>query len=359
MRVNFIMNSTSDAHANKRIKEFASKGHDVKVFGFERDKNVKYNNDAIVIGHFSNALSYRKRISIYIKALRKLFKKHSGDDCIWYYQGLDVALFSLIFNHGKMYIYEECDLVHANVHNMLMRCLLEKVDKYIIKNAYRTIMTSEGFLDFHYGDADNAPKNIVIIPNKLSPEIMLINKVNTKPFNKREIKFAFVGGLRYHALVSIADIISRNYPNHEFHFYGFVSPNIPEKELPQRANVFYHGAYKSPEDLPAIYSNIDVLISTYDTKSANVRYAEPNKLYESLFFRRPIVVSANTFLADKVKRIGTGYVVDPFNENAVKDLVREIEETWQEKADNLNRINKQEVIDNDNEELIINKTSKI
>lgn len=40
MRINFIMNSTNDAHANKRIKEFTIKGHDVRGFG--RDKqNVK------------------------------------------------------------------------------------------------------------------------------------------------------------------------------------------------------------------------------------------------------------------------------------------------------------------------------
>ena len=359
MRINFIMNSISDAHANKRINEFVSKGHNVKVFGFERDKNVKYNNNAITIGRFSNALSYQKRISIYVKALWSLFKKHSGNDCIWYYQGLDVALFSILFNHGKRYIYEECDLVHANVQNKLIRCLLEKADKHIIKNSYKTIMTSEGFLTFHYGKVDNAPENIVVIPNKLSPEVMQINNIPPQPFNCGNIKFAFVGGLRYNALVSIADIISKNYPNHEFHFYGFVSPNIPEKDLPKRANVSYHGAYKSPDDLPAIYSNVDVLISTYDTKSANVCYAEPNKLYESIFFRRPIVVSANTFLADKVKRMGTGYIVDAFNDNAVKSLVKEIESTWQEKVDNLNKINKQEDIDNNNEELIINKQSKI
>lgn len=355
MRINFIMNSVSDAHANKRINEFIRSGHDVKIFGFERDKNVRYHNNSIVIGCFSNALCYRKRVSIYIKALRKLFKEHSNDDCMWYYQGLDVAQFATFLNSNKRYIYEECDLVHTNIHNKILRCLFEKIDKHIIKHAYKTIMTSEGFLMFHYGNIENAPKNIVIIPNKLSPEILNMNNVIKQPFDKNRIKFAFVGGLRYHALVSIADIISRNYPNHEFHFYGFVSPNIQEKDLPQRANLFYHGAYKSPDDLPKIYSNVDVLISTYDIQSANVRYAEPNKLYESMYFQCPIVVSSNTFLADKVESMGIGYAVNAFDEKEVKALVKEIENTWQDKIAQLRKIDKQDAIDNNNEKIILYK----
>lgn len=353
MKINFIMNSISDAHANKRIKEFIHNGHEVKIFGFERDNNAKYNNDVIVIGRFSNTLSYWKRINIYIKALRNLFKDHSDDDCIWYYQGLDVASFAMFLNKGGKYIYEECDLVHTNIHNKALCNLFEKIDLHIIKKSYRTVMTSEGFLKFHFGSIDNVPKNIVVIPNKLSPGILQIENIPQINFDNKRIKFAFVGGLRYRSLLSIADIISRNHPNHEFHFYGFISPTIPEKDLPQRANVFYHGAYKSPEDLPTIYSNVDVLISTYDTKSENVRYAEPNKLYESIFFRRPIVVSSHTFLADKVKQMGIGYDVDVFNENDVEALVKNIENTWEEKVDNLYKIDKQKAIDDNNEKIIL------
>lgn len=347
------MNSISDAHANKRINEFVSKGHDVKVFGFERDKNVRFNNEAIVIGRFSNTLNYRKRIGIYINGLRKLFKVHANDDCIWFYQGLDVAFFAFLLNKNKNYIYEECDLVHTNIRNKMIRFLFEKIDKQIIKHSYKTIMTSEGFLMYHYGAIDNVPKNIVVIPNKLPKDIAQIKESPKVPFDNKRIKFAFVGGLRYRTLLSIADIITRNYPNHEFHFYGFVSPIIPEKDLPKRANIFYHGAYKSPDDLPSIYSNVDVLISTYDIKSENVRYAEPNKLYDAIYFKCPIIVSDDTFLADKVRRMGIGYAVNAFDEKEVKALVGEIENSWAEKMDNLYKIDKNEAIDDNNEKLII------
>ena len=56
--------------------------------------------------------------------------------------------------------------------------------------------------------------------------------------------------------------------------------------------------------------------------------AHSNKLYESIYFNCPIVVSRQTFLEDKVKRLKIGYSVDAYNEDDVKKLVRDIESSY-------------------------------
>lgn len=53
---------------------------------------------------------------------------------------------------------------------------------------------------------------------------------------------------------------------------------------------------------------------TYDTNGVNPRYAEPNKIYEAIFFRTPIIVSCNSFLSDKVEKLGIGFSIDPNND---------------------------------------------
>ena len=73
--------------------------------------------------------------------------------------------------------------------------------------------------------------------------------------------------------------------------------------------------------MPEIYSQIDLVLSTYDVKYDNVRYAEPNKLYEAVYFETPIIVSKGTFLADKTLKLGIGYEVDPLNEKEVVEFV--------------------------------------
>ena len=345
MKIYFVMNSINDAHANKRVTDFKREGHDVKQFGFLRHDQVKYDNGAEVIGRFTNDMSYKSRIGIYVKGLKDLFRREKNKDVIWYYQGIDVALFATQLNPNKNYIYEECDLAHTYVGNKWVRSLLEKIDQCIIRKSMKTVVTSEGFIQYHYKSIDKWPKNIVLVPNKLSSDVLHLTKLKASAFNPSHIRFAFVGALRYPALLSIADIISREFPCHEFHFYGYIFPTISEEMLPKRNNVFYHGAYKSPDDLPQIYADIDVIISTYDTKRINVMYAEPNKLYESIYFERPIVVSTGTFLADKVRRLGIGYDVDSYKTSDVIRLVHQIEVDYEEKVDFINKIDKQTVID--------------
>ena len=52
-----------------------------------------------------------------------------------------------------------------------------------------------------------------------------------------------------------------------------------------------------------------------------MRYAEPNKIYESIYFETPIVVSEGCFLGDKVKKLNIGFTVNPLDETAVKQLI--------------------------------------
>lgn len=90
------------------------------------------------------------------------------------------------------------------------------------------------------------------------------------------------------------------------------------------SNIQYYGKFKNPEELPQIYKNIDINVACYDTSTQNERIAEPNKLYESLFFSKPLVVSENTFLASRVKEYGCGYVINPFDDQSIIDFVKSL-----------------------------------
>lgn len=344
MQINFILNSVNDAHSIKRVDDFKKQGHDVKIFGFLRDATTSKIPNAIILGCFSNKQSYKKRISTYYKGIKCAFKEEKRQDILWYYLGLDVALFALLVGKKRTYIYEECDLVQLYIRSSLIKKILEKIDKVIIRLSKKTLITSEGFIDFHYHKR-RVPNNIVLVPNKLTNDILQYPVIH-RQLNMGHIRFAFVGVLRAKSLLSIANSISKNFPQHNFSFYGFIAPTFSEKDLPQRANINYHGRYQSPNDLPSIYSKVDVLICTYDISGDNVKYAEPNKLYEAIYFGCPIVVSDKTFLAQKVKSLNIGYSVNPFDEQKVIELVKRIEYELPTLTRNLQSLKKQEAIGN-------------
>ena len=348
MNINIIMNSISDAHSNKRIKDFENQGFNINIFGFNRGIGSPRRDDISIVGNFTNTTQYYKRILTYINGIRKAFKLAGDKECIWFYQGLDTALFSIVFGKKCKYIYEECDLVHTNIKNRFLRNILERIDKYIIKKSYKTIVTSEGFLQYHYKDTKSIPQKIVLLPNKLSKEVRNYPFKERRAFNPNNIRFAFVGGVRYNSLLSLAKHICRNFPNHEFHFYGYVSQTINESELPKGKNIYYHGSFNGPLDLPKIYSEVDVVVATYDISSTNVKFAEPNKLYESIYFNCPIVVSKLTFLENKVKKLKIGYSVDVYNEDDVKKLVKDIESSYINIKESISKIPQDTAIDNYN-----------
>lgn len=328
MRIRFVLN-VIDSHSLSRIDEFIKMGYEVKAYAFDRGTTMHINENIVVIGKLSNSMPYISRIPFLFNKLNKLFKDtHDTDDDIWYYFDLQICFFCSVLNKNKKYIYEELDMTHLNIKNKLVRQGLERLDKRLISQSILSLFTSEGFLQYHYNKVKNYPRNVIVKPNKIHPKVWELPLIPKSSFNPHKLRFGFVGFIRYQSIYNIAEYISKNFPQHEFHFYGdFIvdTVRIEWEHLQNRKNVFFHGPFINPDGLPCVYSNIDVVISTYDVSSLNVLYAEPNKLYESIFFRTPIVVSKGTFLAQQVEKYQSGWAVDARNESDVCELVRIVE----------------------------------
>ena len=142
-----------------------------------------------------------------------------------------------------------------------------------------------------------------------------------------------------------------HFPQHEFHFWGQPErEGYLDDEVTSYKNVFIHGKFKNPDDLMSIYKQTDISIVCYDTTSGNVRIAEPNKIYESIFFETPIVVSSGTFLAERVNEYGAGYDIDASNDQSIINFVKSIKtEDLETKVNKMKTISWQEVVDNSKE----------
>lgn len=332
-RVVFVLSSIQDSHALKRVSEFVERGFEVVIYGFSRgqiDSTSLGNIKIHVIGSFSNALPYYKRLYKLCSGMRKVRKIYERERVLWFYFGLDIVLFAKLVGCKGKYIYEECDLVHTYLPCKLLRIIFEKIDLFFIQHSFFTILTSEGFLRYHL--MHNAKLNkasIKVIPNRLNTNILNFPQPVKKKIDLNHMAFAFVGGARFDSLLSFVEIILRNFPQHTFHFFGNPVQNYKTKydKLGLRyQNVFFHGAFKNPNDLSKIYSQIDILVITYDSKYDNVRFAEPNKIYEAIYFETPVVVTKGTFLSEKVQRLNIGFSVSPFDEADVIRFVNNLTE---------------------------------
>lgn len=324
-KIVFFINAVTVPRCIKRIEEFIDNGYEVEAYGFDRGGNVHTRPskfDIKVIGYHNISQSYFERLRIIYKSMKPIIRQYKNQDVLFYYFFYDVAFVGWLLSK-KLFIYEESDIPYTGIGNVVLRKLFGRIDRKIISRSLLTVMTSEGFIDFHFGDL--RPKNIVVIPNRVSSNIVEFEYYN-KSIDINHLKFAFVGSYRYESVLNFTAVIAENYPQHQFHIFGLVVENKNELDqlLQKFSNIHFHGTFKNPDDLPKIYEQINLVLSTYDATSINAQYAEPNKLYESIYFRTPIIVSSNTFLAKKVNRLGIGYDINGLDKEEIKSFVRNL-----------------------------------
>lgn len=324
----FIAPQLQQPRVIKRITTVYNAGYSIKVYGF--DSGIFSNNLKSIEFPITEVIKRDKRDSrlekamCFIKTLRRIKKENRKDD-VFYIFGAEMGNFSWILRNRKT-IYEEADIFGAYFSNPLMRNIFRFIDRRTIGRSLLTIFTSEGFVDYTFRKRKS--EKVLVIPNKLNNKFFnACRKKNVVPseIDINHIKFGFVGIIRYpNTIVRFAEVIGREFPQHEFHFYG--APDVPRflDSVENMNNVYIHGPFVNPIELPSIYSQIDIVISCYDTNSWNVRVAEPNKLYEAIFFETPIVVSKGTFLEKQVEKYNAGYAINADDDQSIIDFVKSI-----------------------------------
>lgn len=344
----FILTSSVNTNSIKRIDEFVSRGYDVKAYGFMRDLDVPNKSKSVdieILGSYKNDLSYYKRCAIIYKGIKRVLKETSDQPSLYYLIGLDVAMFFRLQSR-RPYLYEEADLVHANFNNKPLKGTYEWIDRSVIHHSLISLFRSEGFLKYHFGE--KIPENVHVIANRLNVGIKEFEIIPKHPIDLTHLKIGYVGFIRYESIANFAKVFCTHFPHNDFHFYGTYTSEGEKKMfdgMDAFENCHFHGSFKSPDELGRIYSEFDLVLSTYDVSSENVRYAEPNKIYEAIYFETPIIVSSGTFLADKVNRLGIGFDIDAMDENAIVSFVNNLsEERLSSIINNIKRIDKNSVI---------------
>jgi len=67
--------------------------------------------------------------------------------------------------------------------------------------------------------------------------------------------------------------------------------------------------------------NADLTIALYDPKIPNNKYASPNKLFEAMASKIPIIVNENTSMANIVEKENCGVIIPFKNEKALEDSI--------------------------------------
>lgn len=272
----------------------------LNVLGFKRrvyESNTFSNQiNYTSLGYLDDG-RYVNRIFSILKAVyvaRKLREKNS----LFYAASIDCLLIAYLAGYKKGY-YEVGDLRSSDVY----KSFFSKVEAFLMQKVERVIITSKYFYEGYYKDIGFSESRFLTLENKLLVSNLppLINKESYK-----KIRIGVIGLLRYERPIQmLIDFVKKNDDKFEIDCYG----DGPCKQLFKRncsKHIRYHGAFKYPDDLSEIYSSIDISYVVYDSSKKNVRLALPNKLYESIYFKTPILVASETALSREVEKLSIG-----------------------------------------------------
>lgn len=345
----FIAGTTKQPRVIRRIQDFIDHGYKVHVFAFERAGDNRKSSDLnmTILGSIESGSGYLSRLLYVRKAVRNEVVPHFKEQDVLYYMfGFDMAsACSSLFKKGT-FIFELADLQELN-YSGVVRKLLVAWNRRIMNRSFETVLTSEGFKDFYFGK--KPVENVSVLPNKLNKAVAGLNFPH-KELDINHIKIGFTGAIRFFTVLRFAQVVDKYFPNIELHFYGQCNDTDIKKDIEdlfgRSKNVFFHGVFKNPDDLPDIYSKTDMILALYPADKMGVIYAEPNKLYEAIYYEKPIIVTEKIFLGDKVSRLNVGFAIDGSSEVGIKKFLSSInKEGIQEKIAACKQISKDYSID--------------
>jgi len=346
----FVLAPThSQPRFHKRVEQLAKFG-DLVIFYFSRNL---YNQNHFDERHRQVNLGlvedrkYYKRISSLINAYF-LIKKHANKikPDIVYSFSIDFSVIALLVGFKRGYL-EIGDLILPNGLGRLSRI----IEYYLFVRMQKIVLTSGAFVDNYSKWHCKKLNKFITIENKMSSYFSISARGEAKRINY-PVVIGLVGLLRYELPIKRLINFVKNSENVKLVCFGdgLVKDYIIENSS---SKISYMGSFKNPDDLESIYNSIDINYVVYDNSFSNVRAALPNKLYESMFWCKPIVVAEDTFLAQKVKKFNIGGEIPIGDQVVFNNLMTKFcEPKWiEQKARTCCRIPTVDLIDNSIDEL--------
>ena len=218
-------------------------------------------------------------------------------------------------------IYECLD-----VHRLLCRkdpvgALLRRLEGWLLGRSAALVVSSPGFVKHHFEPYYRNLPPVILIENRLAGgQAYGVRKADGKGRVPDRLRIGWVGNLRCRRsldlLCALADALGDAV---EIRLHGVPArTEIPvfEPLIDARPNMSYHGRYRSPEDLQAIYDGLDVVwAGDFMEAGLNSVWLLPNRIYEGGYFCTPAIAPEGTETADWIARHGSGFTLaEPLEE---------------------------------------------
>lgn len=311
----------------KRVEMLKEAGFEVTVAAFERGYHKGRLPDAPIVRlgtvEHGKLIGRLRRLVSALPTLRRTIADHD----VIYAAGIDMSWLAVVAGSllGARHVVEVGDVHHVQTVAGLKGRMVRFLDRALMRRVGLIVVTAEGFVSEYYRKWLGSRVEALVVENKLESAFVdglsegaRSARPRGTPLVDRPLRIGYFGLLRcpwsWRALTTA---VERSNGRIEVVAAGF--PMNPT-DLPEQASALsgasYLGQYKSPDDLERLYTTVDLIWACYapiGSEDWNLRWARPNRFYESCCFRRPLISRDGSCDAVEVVKHGIGLVVPDFD----------------------------------------------
>lgn len=242
----------------------------------------------------------------YAKFLKCIIQNNGYDKLVIFTPQVGIFLSSFLEkNYKGKYVFDYRDL------SIEQKSVFTKKFRNVLSNSFANVISSPGFkrylpFGFEYLISHNFNTNIV-------KKAVLGNGVI---YDKKDISILTIGALRTDMNIEVMDALG-NVPGFRLSFVGKgIAAHMLEDYAKGKGynNILFTGYYKK-EDESSIYNQHSFVNIVYPLIPSHIS-ALSNRFYNSLIYKRPMIVTRNTMQGDYAVKYGVGLVIDNCNKLA-------------------------------------------
>jgi succinoglycan biosynthesis protein ExoL len=327
------MSAWGDAHQRSRFSMFFDwTQYQLKLYAFVRKGYSSFSNQPFIILGDLRTPGLVARFKAYLKALFILFGAFRKNE-LYYIFGLDILilffLISLVRMQRPKVIYEVPDIQKFQYKNKLVSKLIQWLERRALRIVDLMIVTSPEFITGYYDQFIRCIlPEVQVLENKVhlnlekkqpsyqDTSIQGVETLDLTHAEKDQITIGYFGLLRCSTTLDLLLQLAQESDRFKIVIRGFFlahTAHYAAKIEQANHNIIYLGRYASPDDLPLIYSEIDVSWIAYPYSQESVgnwKWARTNRYYEAGFFQKPMIALQGTPDGQNVSHYNLGISVD-------------------------------------------------
>lgn len=336
----FFGHDVADAAVRRRARSFQDEGFRVTGFMMRRRQPLAQEWENVDLG--------LTRDGAFLQRIRQVFRgariaAEAGEALraadVIYARNLDMlACAFLAKRHAGLktpVIYECLDIHRLLCRQDVIGKGLRALEGWLLRRSAALVVSSPAFLTQHFERYYPGQFQAYLVENRLSGQA---DYGAREPAGKGQapgkLRLGWVGNLRCHRSLDLLCGVADRFPNTvEIRLHGVPAlteiPDFDEK-VAARPNISFYGRYKSPEDLPGIYADLDIVWSgDFMEAGLNSTWLLPNRIYEGGYYCVPPIAPAGTETARWVARNDCGFILDEPLEQTLPNLVTRLLEAPQ------------------------------